>query len=311
MSSAQRLAGLSIDVDSVASHLEGYGFERPEDDGAAYRIAIPRCLTLLEQAGARATFFLIVEEAARHREVVREIVERGHEVASHSMTHRLPFANLNETRMAIEIGESKTLLESTAGRKVVGFRAPSWDLSLDVLHALAGAGYDYDASTYPSLLLPLVRMAVARRSREGRVRTAPGLWRGVFGPSRVHRIPIDGRCLMEVPICTAPWVRLPYYHTLRFLMPSLAFGVIEALALRRRAPAAYQFHAVDFMGVKADRLDRRIGRHPGMRMPLQAKLDLAARAIDRLSRRRQVVPLAEVVQAVRDEGDGELPLTGK
>ena len=71
-----KLAGLSVDVDSVASHLEGYGFERPPDDGMAYETALPRALDLFDELGARATFFLIAEEAEAHPETVREIVRR-------------------------------------------------------------------------------------------------------------------------------------------------------------------------------------------------------------------------------------------
>ncbi|MCK5439834.1 MAG: polysaccharide deacetylase family protein, partial [Gemmatimonadetes bacterium] len=106
-----RLVGLSIDVDSVASHLEGYGFERPADDGAAYRAAVPRIMNLLDSFSARATFFLIADEARHHPDVVRRIVARGHEVASHSMTHRLPFAQLAPPDLRLEVRGSKTLLE--------------------------------------------------------------------------------------------------------------------------------------------------------------------------------------------------------
>jgi hypothetical protein len=290
-----KLAGLSIDVDSVTSHLEGYGFERPPDDGTAYRLAIPRALDALSRGNARATFFLIAEEAKRHPDSVAEIVRRGHEVASHSMTHRLPFSHMSEERLASEIGESKALLEVLSGERVQGFRAPSWDLSADIFGALVESGYRYDASTYPSLLLPLLRLSIAKRSVGGRTRTESSIWEGVFGPTRPHLRRHNGGALAEIPICTAPYTRFPYYHTLRFLLPAPAFAALGALARTRRGPITYQFHAVDFLAVDPDGLDPRIGRHPGMRLPLERKLDLAARAIAELGSRRQVVPLVEIV----------------
>ncbi len=290
-----KLAGLSIDVDSVASHLEGYGFARPEDDGKAYEVAIPRALDLFERYGARCTFFMIAEEAVRFPDVVREVMQRGHEVASHSMTHRLPFSNMAEERRTRETNQSKMLLESLSGGDVVGFRAPSWDLSPDLFDALVDAGYHYDASTYPSLLLPLLRLSVARRSSTGKTKTESSIFAGVFGPTKVHRRGKDGRHLVEVPICTAPFTRLPYYHTLRFLLPGPAFTVLSRWARTRRGPITYQFHAVDFMGVDADGLDSRIARHPGMSVPLDRKMELAERAIQELASRRRVVPLAEIV----------------
>ncbi len=293
-----RLAGLSIDVDSVASHLEGYGHDRPDDDGVAYRVAVPRALAAFEAAGARATFFLIGEEAARHPETVREIAARGHEVASHSMTHRLPFSDLDSARERVEVVESKKLLEGISGADVRGFRAPSWDLSDGLLRALVDAGYRYDASTYPSLLLPLLRRSIARRSRTGRVRTGSGLFAGVFGPTQPHLRSIGERKLVEVPMCTAPFTRLPYYHTPRFVFPAPVFAAIRALTQLRRGPIAYQFHAVDFLGLGEDRLDPRISAHPGMHLPLERKLELARGELRALGSGRRIVPLADVAAGV-------------
>jgi len=292
-----RLAGLSIDVDSVASHLEGYGFERPADDGMAYKVAIPRALDLFDRYGARCTFFMIAEEAVRYPDAVRQVMQRGHEVASHSMTHRLPFSNMDAERRTRETNDSKVLLESLSGGEVVGFRAPSWDLSPDLFDALVDAGYRYDASTYPSLLLPLLRLSVAHRSATGTTKTESSIFTGVFGPTKIHRRGDNGRYLAEVPICTAPFTRLPYYHTLRFLLPSPAFAALSAWARTRRGPITYQFHAVDFLGVEQDGLDSRIARHPGMSVPLDRKLELAERAVEELASRRHVVPLAEIVSA--------------
>lgn len=47
----------------------------------------PRLLDLLDHHGARATFFLIGERAARHPALVSEIARRGHEIGHHTHTH--------------------------------------------------------------------------------------------------------------------------------------------------------------------------------------------------------------------------------
>jgi len=295
------VAGLSVDVDSVASHLEGYGFARPEDDGAAYRIAIPRILELFERSGVRGTFFLIAGEAEAHGDVVREIVTQGHEVASHSMTHSLPFFGLGPEALQREVFDSKEALESVSGIRVSGFRAPSWDLPDGLLQHLVDAGYRYDASEYPSILLPLLRRSIARRSASGRTNTGSSAWKGVFGPTRPHYLSTGGSGVWELPICTAPWIRVPYYHTLRFVLPEPVFRGLGMLARSRPGPISYQLHAVDFLSVKADHLDPRIDRHPGMNRSLGTKLDLAAAAIDELRRKRDVVPLVEVVELLEPQ----------
>jgi peptidoglycan/xylan/chitin deacetylase (PgdA/CDA1 family) len=296
------LAGLSIDVDSVASHLEGYGFEPGAGDGsddassgAAYRLAIPRALELFESLGARATFFLIGREAREHPEVVRDITRRGHEVASHSMTHRLPFGNLDDEALRVELEESRKLLEDLALSPVVGFRAPSWDLSERLVEGIARAGYRYDASTYPSILLPLLRRAIARRSRSGRSCAQTRSVSRTFGPATLHTIAAGARPLVEVPMCTAPGLRLPYYQTMRFLMPGWTFAALRLLVHTRRSALTFSFHAVDFLGIDEDRLDSRIARHPGMTLSLRTKLVAAQRSVAELAPRR-VLPLAELVE---------------
>lgn len=296
-----RVAGLSVDVDSVASHLEGYGFERPEDDGLAYDLAVPRMLDLFHRTGVRATFFLIGSEASRHSDTVRMIIDGGHEVASHSMSHRLPFAGLDDGRAEVEIRESRQLLERLAGAPVDGFRAPSWDMDSHLLSRVAAAGYRYDASAYPSILLPLLRRAIAARSLGGSPRTSTGLWDGVFGPTTPYYVTTAAGGVWEVPLCTTPYARLPHYHTLRFVLPEPAFRLICAWARTRRGPVTYQFHAVDFMGLAEDGLDPRIADHPGMNLSLGRKLELARRSLITLAASRRVVPLRDVVARAQEE----------
>lgn len=289
-------AGLSLDVDSVSSHLAGYGYDPPPDDGAAYRRAVPRALDALEHAGARATFFLIAEEARRHPDVVTAIVAAGHEVASHSMTHRLPFRGLDGPALERETAGSKAVLEGLTGRRVEGFRAPSWDAGPRLLHALVAAGYRYDSSAYPSFLLPLLRWSVARRSAASGPPAARTAWAHALGPSGLHRRTTPAGPIIEVPVCTAPGLRLPYYHTLRLLAPPPLFAAVRRLAHLRRGPVWYQFHAVDFLGMAEDGLDPRMDRHPGMRLPLDRKRAAVRGALGELGGGRAIVPLREIVE---------------
>jgi peptidoglycan-N-acetylglucosamine deacetylase len=278
----KRLSGLSIDVDSVASHLQGYGFQDGVRDGKAYDLAIPRALEVFGACGAKATFFLIAEEAVLHRDVVRAIVAEGHEVGCHSMTHSLPFDLTDRERRQKELAEARTVLEETAGAAVTGFRAPSWDTHPLLLPSLAEAGYRYDASSYPTWMLLLHRMTVARRSGAQKNTLGAPLSHLFFGKTKPHTVRVHDRVVAEIPICTTPFVRIPYYHTLRFLLPARGFRTLAMLARRRRGPLGYVFHAVDFLGVREDALDERILRHPGMQLTLGRKLDLAATAVREL-----------------------------
>lgn len=296
MRGAARLAALSIDIDSVSVHLRGYGVEDAPEEGAHYRVAVPRMLELLGAAGARATFFLIAEEAERHPDTVRAIVAAGHEVGCHSWTHRLPFDVSDPQRARREVHDARARLQELAGAPVVGFRAPSWGKNATLVAALRAAGFRYDASSFPSWMLFLLRWSVSRRSAGPRERLGSSLREALLDPAAPHLL-AGTPPLAELPLCTTPLARLPYYHTLRYLLPAPFFGLLGAAARLRRTPT-YAFHAVDFLAVEADGLDARIARHPGMDRPLAAKLELARRSVDELGRGRAVVPLRQLAESL-------------
>jgi len=179
---------------------------------------------------------------------------------------------------------------------VVGFRAPSWGVTATLLARLREAGFRYDASSFPSWMLFLLRWSVARRGVSDEARLGASLRQALLARAAPHLV--DGGALVELPLCTTPLARLPYYHTLRFLLPEPAFRALGAAARLRRTPF-YAFHAVDFLGVAADGLDQRIARHPGMDRPLDDKLELARRSLAELGRGRQVVPLRDIAEALR------------
>ena len=130
----------------------------------------------------------------------------------------------------------------------------------------------------------------------GRLRSS--VRQGLFESGVPHLVDhLSGRTMVEIPLCTTPFARLPYYHTLRFLLPDAVFRAIGAAARCRHTPC-YIFHAVDFLAVETDGLDTRIDRHPGMDRPLADKLELARRSLAELGRRRSVVPLREIADSM-------------
>jgi polysaccharide deacetylase family protein (PEP-CTERM system associated) len=109
-----------------------------------------RILDLLDDAQVangppRATFFMLGWIAERRPGLVREIVRRGHEVASHGYRHALCTAQRPEDLRA-DLTRSRKLLEDATGGPVVGYRAPSFSISDEILKQIEAAGYRYDAS---------------------------------------------------------------------------------------------------------------------------------------------------------------------
>ncbi|MFO1327039.1 MAG: polysaccharide deacetylase family protein [Rubrivivax sp.] len=94
------------------------------DDGPDPAVT-PAVLDQLDAAGARATFFVIVERAAAQPALLREIVRRGHSVQNHSHAHRKHFSLWGPGAMERDIARGQALLAELTGRAPHAFRAPA------------------------------------------------------------------------------------------------------------------------------------------------------------------------------------------
>jgi polysaccharide deacetylase family protein (PEP-CTERM system associated) len=108
-------------------------------------------LEILEHAQVKATFFTLGWIAERYPGVVRSIVSRGHELASHGYGHQR-VSELAPSEFLADIVESKNILEDISGAEVKGYRAPSFSIgegNLWAFDSLQRAGYRYSSSIYP------------------------------------------------------------------------------------------------------------------------------------------------------------------
>ena len=110
-----------------------------------------RLLQIFDECGVEATFFVLGCVADRFPALVSQIASLGHEIASHGFAHRLIY---DQTPAAFrdDVRRAKHILESAAGRRVHGYRAPSYSITprtLWALDVLIDEGYTYDASIFP------------------------------------------------------------------------------------------------------------------------------------------------------------------
>jgi peptidoglycan-N-acetylglucosamine deacetylase len=83
----------------------------------------PRILDTLAAHGAKATFFIIGENAEVHPELVRREVREGHEIGNHTFTHpNLGLVSARATRY--ELNATERLIEAITNRRTALFRAP-------------------------------------------------------------------------------------------------------------------------------------------------------------------------------------------
>lgn len=106
---------------------------------------------MLAHRGTKATFFTLGWIAERYPQLVRQIVQEGHELASHGYGHERA-SDQTEAAFFADIQLAKIVLEDLAGSEVNGYRAPSFSIGSGNLWAfdcLARAGYRYSSSVYP------------------------------------------------------------------------------------------------------------------------------------------------------------------
>ncbi len=108
-------------------------------------------LGMLDEHGVQATFFVLGWVAERYPQVVRRLVDGGHEIASHGYEH-LRACEQGYGEFLADIRLAKAILEDIAGGPVHGYRAPSFSIGPAnewAFDCLALAGYRYSSSLYP------------------------------------------------------------------------------------------------------------------------------------------------------------------
>jgi len=145
---------MTVDVEDYfqVSAFEGHvGRDRWREHECRVERNMARILTLFASKGIRATFFVLGWIAERYPQVVRQIVESGHELASHGWAHvRITQQHPDEFRE--DITRTRKLLEDVGGVAVRGYRAASYSISAENLWALdvlKECGYQYSSSIYP------------------------------------------------------------------------------------------------------------------------------------------------------------------
>jgi len=145
---------LTVDVEDYF-HVSAFANSIDRSDWGSQALRVEantqRLLDLFDNAGVKATFFVLGWVAERCPDIVREIAGRGHEVACHGFSHQLVY-NQTPEEFREETIRSKQLLEEIAQAPVRGYRAASYSItksSMWALDILAQAGFEYDSSIFP------------------------------------------------------------------------------------------------------------------------------------------------------------------
>jgi peptidoglycan/xylan/chitin deacetylase (PgdA/CDA1 family) len=298
------ISSLSCDLDDKWSYLKTHG-----DDGwkmlpSFLEIVVPRILAILKRLDLQATFFIVGQDASlrRNSKLLRSIHEAGHEIGNHSHKHE-PWLHLySKEEIGNEIALAEKFIEQATGQRPVGFRGPGYSLSHAAVRELVHRGYLYDATTFPSLLTPLVRLyyfstANFTASEKRQRRALGGKMRDGLRSNRPYYWNVDGKRLLEIPVTTVPLFKMPMHMSYlfglqKYFRPFALTYFDTALYLCRMTKVAPSIllHPTDFLG----REDKQgLEFIPGMDLPLETKLDFVCEVMERLRRQCSVLTLRD------------------
>lgn len=306
-----QIASLSLDLDNKWAYLRTHGSPSWQDYPSYLGEVTPRITDWLAQHAISATVFVVGRDLDRgeNREAILQLASGGHEIANHSQNHYPWLGQLSQPEIAEEIDAAHEAIATLVGTAPVGFRAPGFSWSNDLLHHLDRRGYEYDSTMFPTVIGPAARLYSKLRlgSNSAGAANQPtqsyATLADAFRTLRPHRIKQYGSTLTEVPITTMPLFRVPIHVTyltyLQQFSPSVAKAYLStaiSLCRFRRVAPVMLLHPLDFLGGD-EHPD--LAFFPGMRLRYEQKLPLLDRLADMIQSHWQVGTVSEQTTAAR------------
>lgn len=280
------LVSVSVNLDPVECYHRIHALPEapsPEARFAILRRGLPRLAELFARHGVAATLFVVgkdLEEDAEGARIVAELAQSGHEIASHSYSHRYDLVRLGREGMASELDRAAAAIAHVTGHGPIGFRAPGYEISGDLLALLCERDYRYDSSTFPAIPYYLAKATVMAALRltgrkSGSILGSPK----VLGAPCTPYHPAQGEPyrrgdlpIVELPVTVTPWLRLHVIGTTLVLAPEWLRRHLVAAALETRH-FNLELHGIDLADAATDGLSPAlVRRQPDLRVPLERKL---------------------------------------
>jgi polysaccharide deacetylase family protein (PEP-CTERM system associated) len=244
-----------------------------QEPGPALRRQTERLLSLLEELGVRATFFILGMAARAHPDLVEQIVRSGHEIGCHGDAHRLVNTQSRQ-EFAADLRRARETIQELTGVAPEGYRAPAFSITQHTPWAyevLAEAGFAYDASQHDS---PRIRdRVVSPESGPHRIDVKPvPLWElpVAVWQARTLKIPVGGAsywAALPTPLilkgleACGPMAGL-YLHPYELDPQAVRSQLPRSASPSQRAQATFRAGQRNFARLRAAQVLRAIaGRH--------------------------------------------------
>lgn len=207
---------LSFDTEEFDVPRE-HGVKFTLEEGMRVSIAgVTRILDCLQSNGIHATFFCTGNFAENAPDVIKRILDEGHEVACHGVDHWEP--------KQTDFQRSKEIVERIAGISVAGYRQPRMFPVCDT--ELERLGYSYDSSLNPAFI--------------------PGRYMHLSAPRTWF---MSGN-LMKIPSSVTPCLRFPLFWLSLHNLPEIVYHRMVHRVLKHDGYFVTYFHPWEFYDLK-------------------------------------------------------------
>tara|TARA_B100000965_G_C19587640_1_gene756521 strand:+ start:77 stop:994 length:918 start_codon:yes stop_codon:yes gene_type:complete len=220
-----------------------------------YKEGMPVLLDIYRKYNIKSTFFFTGYIAKLIPNIVRMILDDGHEVASHGMSHlrERGFDVMSLKDQIHDLRESKKILQDISGEKVISFRAPALRVNSNTAIALQETGYLIDSSVASQRFDMFMSFGGIKKLNW---LTAPRL------PYRTAENSLFNKGngnIIEIPLSAALF---PYVGTTMRIFPFLTKLQRNLLALETKIsgkPIVFDVHPNEFIDESAEKreFDRR------------------------------------------------------
>ena len=203
---------LSFDTEEFDVPRE-HGVDIPLEESMRISIAgTMRILDVLLEQKVCATFFCTSNFVENAPEVMRRIIDEGHEVAAHGCDHWKPQPS--------DVARSKEIIERLTGLTVRGYRQPRMFPVSD--EEIARCGYIYNSSLNPAFI--------------------PGRYMHLTEPRTCFMK--DG--VLQIPASVTPWLRFPLFWLSYHHLPAAAYRRLARRVANHDGYFATYFHPWEF-----------------------------------------------------------------
>ena len=212
-------------------------------------------LDVLKENNVRATFFCTANFAEHAPEVMKRILDEGHEVAAHGCDHWQPKAD--------DVIQSKRRLEALIhslgfeNYVVNGYRQPRMFPVSDEM--IENEGYLYNSSLNPAFIPGRYMHMTAPRTP---------FWRKT-GDGKQN----NGKGVLEIPASVTPWFRFPLFWLAMHNLPMWLYKSWCRWAWKHDGQFVTYFHPWEFY---------QLDEHPELKMPFIIRNHCGNRLAERL-----------------------------